>query len=317
VLVLDAGYHATGHRPIFNQTFIAFAMLAGALALGTWFYKRNREIDEGERSFAIALMVGIANLLAIIGLSLEVLGYYKAKQQVDEQWRTLEESKQFLLTALWTFYGTAAMIIGLRRGAKILRYGALGLLWLAVFKVLSIDIRFAATPGRIPVFNKTFGAFIVLVAGLGFSLWLFSRSEGFDKKERAIIRNGMTIAVNLLAIIGLSAEAYGYFESRIVVAELSSDARVEMQLAQKLSLSVVWAIYGGGMLLYGIWHENRLLRRMALGLLSLTIAKVFIFDISGLDKIYRIAAFFILGAILLIVSFKYQQWQRREAEERR
>jgi uncharacterized membrane protein len=316
VLVLDVGYHATGHPPIFNQTFIAFAMLVGAFALGTWLYKRNRKIDEGERSFAIALMIGIANLLAIIGLSLEVRGYYKFRQ-VDEQWRMLEESKQFMLTAIWTVYGTAAMIIGLRRGTKMIRYGALGLLWLAVFKVLSIDIRFAATPGHTPVFNKTFGAFIVLVAGLGFSLWLFSRSEGFDKKERAIIRNGMTIAVNLLAIIGLSAEAYGFFEWRIMVPELSSDERLEMQLAQKLSLSVVWAIYGGAMLLYGIWHENRLLRRMALGLLSLTIAKVFIFDIAGLDKIYRIAAFFILGAILLVVSFKYQQWQRREAEERR
>jgi uncharacterized membrane protein len=124
----------------------------------------------------------------------------------------------------------------------------------------------------------------------------------------------LTIALNLLAIIGLSAEAYGFFEARI--GDAPSTENRDLLLAQKLSLSIVWAIYGLAMLLYGIWNENRLLRRMALGLLSLTIAKVFIIDSAGLDSIYRIAAFFILGTILLVVAFKYQQRQRREAEER-
>ena len=316
VLALDAGYHAAGHTPIFNQTFIAFAILVGALALGTWFYKRNEKIDEGERSFVIGAMVGIANLMALIGLSLEVRGYFKARQG-GENWQALEESKQFLLTALWSVYGTAALAIGLKRRAKMILYGALGLLLLAVFKVLAIDISFAPVPGHTAIFNKTFGAFIVLVGALGFSLWLFLRSEGVDKKEGAIIRNGLTIIINLMAIIGLSVEAYRFFESRILVSGLSSDEIRELQLAQYLSLSIIWAIYGGAILLYGIWHENRLLRTMALSLLSLTIVKVFFVDIAGLDRIYRIAAFFILGAILLVVSFKYQQRQRREVEERR
>ncbi|MCI0660918.1 MAG: DUF2339 domain-containing protein, partial [Acidobacteria bacterium] len=304
------------HTPIFNRTFLAFAMLAGAFALGTWFYRQNKEIDQEERTLAIAVMIGAANLLAIIGLSLEVRGYFKAKQDVaDSEWRMLEESKQFLLTALWTVYGTVALAIGLKRRARMIRNGALGLLLLAVFKVFAIDLFFAATPGHILVFNKTFGAFIILVAALGFSLWLFSRSDGVDPREREIIRNWLTIALNLLAIIGLSAEAYGFFEARI--GDAPSAENRDLLLAQKLSLSIVWAIYGLAMLLYGIWNENRLLRRMALGLLSLTIAKVFIIDSAGLDSIYRIAAFFILGTILLVVAFKYQQRQRREAEERR
>ncbi|MCI0665801.1 MAG: DUF2339 domain-containing protein, partial [Acidobacteria bacterium] len=93
VLALDTGYHsAPWHYPVFNQTFIPFAMLAGAFALIARFYKQNKEIDQDERSFAIAVLIGAANLLAIIGLSLEVRGYYKAMQG-GPNWQTLEESK--------------------------------------------------------------------------------------------------------------------------------------------------------------------------------------------------------------------------------
>jgi uncharacterized membrane protein len=42
-----------------------------------------------------------------------------------------------------------------------------------------------------------------------------------------------------------------------------------------------------------------------------TTLKVFLFDLSSLDKVYRIISFIVLGAILLAVSFLYQQRQQR------
>jgi uncharacterized membrane protein len=53
---------------------------------------------------------------------------------------------------------------------------------------------------------------------------------------------------------------------------------------------------------------------MALLLLSLTILKVFLFDLSSLEKLYRIISFIVLGAILLAVSFLYQRYRQRVAE---
>jgi len=84
-----------------------------------------------------------------------------------------------------------------------------------------------------------------------------------------------------------------------------------LRLAEQLSLSVVWTIYGGVLLTVGILRRNRLLRMMALLLLSLTIVKVFLFDLSSLDKVYRIISFVVLGAILLAVSFLYQRFRQR------
>ena len=72
----------------------------------------------------------------------------------------------------------------------------------------------------------------------------------------------------------------------------------------------MWTIYGGTLLMTGIVRRSQLLRVMALVLLGLTIAKVFLFDLAALERFYRIISFIVLGAILLAVSFLYQQRQR-------
>ena len=68
------------------------------------------------------------------------------------------------------------------------------------------------------------------------------------------------------------------------------------------------------MLTVGIIRRSKLLRVMALLLLGLTIFKVFLFDLSSLDRLYRIISFIVLGAILLAVSFLYQRYRQRMAE---
>ncbi|HWN10031.1 MAG TPA: DUF2339 domain-containing protein [Pyrinomonadaceae bacterium] len=50
--------------------------------------------------------------------------------------------------------------------------------------------------------------------------------------------------------------------------------------------------------------------RDGLALLSLTVLKVFLWDLSSLDRVYRIISFIMLGAILLVVSYFYQRSQQ-------
>ena len=87
-----------------------------------------------------------------------------------------------------------------------------------------------------------------------------------------------------------------------------------LALAKQLSLSVVWGLYASGLLIAGRVRRLRLLRLMGLALLSLTTLKVFIWDLSSLDRIYRIISFIMLGAILLVVSYFYQRSQQRAEE---
>jgi uncharacterized membrane protein len=320
VLIDDAGYHAaTWHTLIFNQTFLVFALLVAALAFGAWYYSRTAGIDQNERTMSITLLIAAANLVAIFGLSLEARGFFEAEnvRRGFEDWRKLDDSKQFTLTALWTIYGTTALAIGVRRRSKMIRFGALGLLGIAAFKVLFVDLGYYAAPWHRLVFNQTFGAFVLLVASFACALRFYSRSEGINENERSPVLTVLTVALNLFAIIGLSAEAVGRFDSQIRAGEIISDDFHDLLLGKRLSLSIIWAVYGGAMLGIGLWRGNRLLRVMALGLLVITIGKVFLSDLASLDKIYRIISFIVLGAILLTVSFLYQQWQRRESEQNR
>jgi len=61
----------------------------------------------------------------------------------------------------------------------------------------------------------------------------------------------------------------------------------------------------------GIWKRLRALRLFAMGLLYLSILKVFLFDLRFLETPYRIASFLGLGLILLLVSLLYTRFEER------
>ncbi len=67
------------------------------------------------------------------------------------------------------------------------------------------------------------------------------------------------------------------------------------------------ALYGFALWLAGVAKGHQPLRLAALGLLTLTTAKVFLLDLSWLDTPYRIVSFLGLGLILLWVSVRYSR----------
>ena len=57
----------------------------------------------------------------------------------------------------------------------------------------------------------------------------------------------------------------------------------------------------------GFWRASAFLRWQALVLIAFTTVKVFVYDTSELDHIYRILSFIVLGILLLTISFAYQR----------
>lgn len=311
VLVSDVThYDASWHFLILNNTFAAFALVVAALVVCAWFYWKAEDIDEGERTLVATALIVIANLLALIALSAEAAGYFDrelALTAVQRASSELENTKQLALSVLWSIYGAVALMIGVKRGVKPIRWGALFLLTIAEVKLLVIDLGYYDAEWHRLVFNQTFAAFAILVAALACAVAFYSRTDKVAEPERTTAVNALMAAANLFAIIGLSAEALGHYEQLIRAGGMASATMIDLQLAQRLSLSVVWMVYGGAMLVIGLWRRNKLLRMMALSLLSITIVKVFFFDLSLLEKLYRIISFIVLGVILLAVSFLYQR----------
>ncbi|MGE0884994.1 MAG: DUF2339 domain-containing protein [Blastocatellales bacterium] len=315
VLLFDAQYYAAPWRTlILNPVFASYAIMVATLAASYWRYLRSEANEIKERdSILMALQAG-ANLLALIGLSLEINGHFTARQRGDERYlrTSLTSTKQFVLTALWSIYGASILAIGVKSAKRWLRIGALGLLALTIFKVLIIDL-WDSVYGRTPLFNQTFAAFMIIVAALAYAYWLYSNASGLEENLRSRITRLLLISANLLAVFALSTESDSYFSAAMGPLDFGSESWREANLSRQLWLSVIWAVYSGGMLAVGLWRRNRLLRLMALSLLGLTILKVFLVDLSSLDKIYRVISFVVLGVILLAVSFLYQRSQQRMA----
>ncbi len=320
VAAIDLQYYSAGwHTLLFNPTFAAFVMLIAAFAICVWFYASGEDIADVERAAVIPILVGMANLLALVAVSAETIGYFeRAKSLVNVQlWdeiSRLNNNEQFVLSALWTIYGVAGFMIAARRGSKFVRWGALTVLAAATVKVLALDTHFYDGAWHNLVLNQTFGAFAFLIGALTCAVWFYGRAMNVDDDERSRVLPVLVTSANLLAIIGLSLEALGHYAMKMRATGVASGQMSDLKLAQQLSISVVWTIYGGAMLTVGIARRSKLLRVMALLLLGLTIFKVFLFDLSSLDKLYRIISFIVLGAILLAVSFLYQRYRQRLAE---
>ena len=235
-------------------------------------------------------------------------------KRVEVHNRPVEESKQLILSLLFTLYAGAALALGVIRKNKWMRFGGFALLTLATVKLITVNAHYFDDPGHTLFFNKTFFAFAALVAALFIGRHFYSRkSEGIDPQETSVAYNILTVAANIFAVAALTLESYGYF-SPSRNAEIVEGMR-DYILSQRLSLSIIWMLYGGAMLVAGLARSRKLLRLMGLILLAVTTLKVFLLDLSSLDKIYRIISFIVLGAILLGVSFLYQRWQKKNEEE--
>ena len=130
------------------------------------------------------------------------------------------------------------------------------------------------------------------------------------------------IFLNILALIALTSEASAYFDRQLQAsneARLGYASYLQLRLARDFSYSAIWLVYGAALMAAGFWRRSALLRWQSLVLIALTIVKVFAFDMSTLDKGYRILSFVALGAVLLAISFIYQRdWLKlssRSSEE--
>ena len=109
----------------------------------------------------------------------------------------------------------------------------------------------------------------------------------------------------LLAFLLLNIEIADYF-SRPGMAALTF--QFSGNFARDMSYSIAWALFALLLLIIGIRQTVRPVRYASLGLLSVTILKLFLHDLSQLDQLYRIAAFVVVAIIAIFASFLYQRF---------
>lgn len=135
-------------------------------------------------------------------------------------------------------------------------------------------------------------------------------------REKARLGAGTSRLAPAASLLGLvlvfallNLEIADYFSTSRYV-EVSWDRRY----AKDLTTSLAWGAYAMALLALGVWRAQAALRKVALGVLVLTVGKVFLVDLASLEGGYRVLSFLGLGIALVAVSFLYQRFVlRREA----
>jgi uncharacterized membrane protein len=199
------------------------------------------------------------------------------------------------LTIGWAVEGAVLIWSGLRIRITALRYAGFFLFVVAAGRLALIPI-----PARQFLLNARFGTFLATVICFLVSCY-FAWAERADlENQEQLIFLGTAIAANILALAALSLEFWDLFKHMPSLG-------IDRGLAQELALSMLWLVWALGLLVAGVWKKSGVLRWQALTLLGVVIVKVFVFDLSSLERFYRIVSFMLLGLVLLMISFYYQR----------
>ena len=78
----------------------------------------------------------------------------------------------------------------------------------------------------------------------------------------------------------------------------------------KAGITIVWALFSFVLMWLGMKYKYKVLRIISLTIFSAALLKLFLFDIRNISDGGKIAAFIMLGILLLVISFMYQRLKK-------
>ncbi|MGH9515259.1 MAG: DUF2339 domain-containing protein [Terriglobales bacterium] len=208
------------------------------------------------------------------------------------------------MTIGWLVESAALLWVAGRVKSALLNAFALAALVLGVGRLLVWDNFAPATL----LFNERMAIYVIAIAVLGYAA--YENADQEDEARRTIASTAI-VALNVVALIGLSLEVADYYSRRMAVGTYWSPIallqRRSILIARDFTYSALWMAYGAMLMIIGFSRNSAFVRWQALVLIALTIVKVFVYDTSQLDHVYRILSFIALGVLLLVISFAYQR----------
>ena len=268
-----------------NMAWFALALAAVYIFLSRQVHARKMTTGTSEILYYLHLALAIGFITVAIPIRL------------DAHWITIG----------WFIEAGVLLWIASRIHSDFLNAFALGALVLGVTRLLSID-NFHTTQ---VIFNLRMATFAVAVAVLGAVAWFGAKRE--DETAQTISAIAV-VALNVLALIALSREVSDYYLRQMAGFRSTGyqwrGAYLDyhnLEIARDFSYSALWMAYGAMLMIIGFLRRSAFVRWQALILIAITIVKVFVYDVSQLDRAYRIVSFIVLGALLLAISFVYQR----------
>ena len=218
-------------------------------------------------------------------------------------------SRLMWIPIVWSLISVPGIVTGARKKLEELVASGVVILCVAGSMVFVRGMVFDPPALFEPVFNIRVLA-VIIVGGVFVLSGRIARMGWLDDDWGSVVFRISQFGSLLLLFALLTGETRDYFEAAMIRLSDGMEAeRASQANLQQLSLSGMWLLYSLLLIGYGIWRSQREIRIAAFALFGLTILKIFLYDLSYLETLYRIFSFIALGLVLLGVSYAYQKYK--------
>jgi uncharacterized membrane protein len=252
--------------------------------VGLFVLLKRTPLDSAARNTQLALFGGGA--LFFITLIFPI--------QFERQW----------ITVGWALEGAALCWLFHRVPHPGLRLVGFGLL-VVVFARLALNPAVLSYHPRAaaPIFN-----WYLYTYGIA-TVCLFAGAQLLAPPRQLVLgRNSLPLLYTLgtvLAFLLVNIEVADYFST---AGSAALTFQFSGNFARDMSYSIAWALFALLLLIVGMQKKTAAVRYASLGLLGVTVLKLFFHDLSQLDQLYRIGAFIVVAVIAILASFLYQRF---------
>ena len=279
--------------PIVNWPTFQLGLPALFFVAGSYLLRLQKD-DRLVRSLEIAAV-------ALIG----VMGYYLTRHafHVDENVLFVKAGfvERGVITNILFVYGLACLWIGRNYLREAVTLSGLVLCGVAVFRIGYFDfiaynpLWSSQTVGELPILNA-----LLLTYGLPI-LWTWKATQELPHAGKAQWNKYGYGFVLLLAFTLLSLNVRQLFHGTYLNGHETTNAEI-------YTYSVVWLLFGIALLFFGTLKKDKMVRVASLVIMILTVGKVFLYDASELEGLFRVFSFFGLGLSLLGLSWFYTRF---------
>ena len=164
--------------------------------------------------------------------------------------------------------------------------------------LISLGIHFNPVVTGEPVGGVFFNA---LLLGYGIPAVLMAIFARMIRDTRpALVYRLAAVTAIAFALVYLTLEVRRIFQGPVIAGFASSDA-------EQYTYSAVWLAFGVALLLAGIALKSQPARFASAAVVILTVAKVFLYDLAGVQGVFRALSLICLGLTLMGIGWLYQR----------
>jgi len=245
----------------------------------------------GERDLGrLAVIAGAALAFATVAIPL----------QLRNQWITIG----------WALEGAALAWLYRRIPHRGLLYSSTAL-FAAVFARLALNPAiFVYEPRGMRVFNWYLYTYVVTAVAMFAGAWWLSTTD--DRLGKTALRPTRLLpaAGGILLFLLLNIEIADFYSTGQEIM-----FRFGVTLAQDLTYTIGWLVFGLCVLMAGIYLKSRAGRITAVALIAVTTCKAFLYDMGSLGGLYRVAALVGLAISLALVAVALQKFVLQSPKE--